>query len=125
AAPRYVPRVERVRQAVAAWAGKHPNATPLELASAKARIRKIERGRTSHAVLGFDLTFKPPKSVSVLWGIADHGTQVQLYEAHHEAVEATLKVIEAEVLRTRTGAQGVRQVGTRGLVAAAFDHWDS
>ncbi|WP_267897567.1 relaxase domain-containing protein [Cellulomonas rhizosphaerae] len=29
------------------------------------------------------------------------------------------------MIRTRVGAAGCRQVRTRGMVAAAFDHWDS
>jgi hypothetical protein len=37
-------------------------------------------------VAGFDLTFSVPKSVSVLWGLADPGTQAWIVEAHHAAV---------------------------------------
>src|SRR6478736_4297655 len=33
--------------------------------------------------------------------------------------------VEAEALFTRTVAQGRSRDRTRGLVAAAFDHWDS
>src|SRR5690606_34700848 len=39
--------------------------------------------------------------------------------------ERTLAIVERDVVRTRTGSQGVLQSSTRGLVAAAFDHWDS
>ena len=34
-------------------------------------------------------------------------------------------MIEAEAVFTRTGARGARRVRTTGLIAAAFDHWDS
>ena len=36
-----------------------------------------------------------------------------------------LAVIERDVARTRMGTNGVAQVETRGVIAAAFDHWDS
>ena len=38
---------------------------------------------------------------------------------------ATLELIEAEAVFTRIGARGARRVRTTGLIAAAFDHWDS
>lgn len=121
----YLSRTKRVEKRIAALVAKHPDLSAVEIGEYRTKFRAEERSRGGHAVLGFDLTFKPPKSVSVLWGVADHGIQVQLYEAHQEAVEATLRVIEAAILRTRTGHDGVRHIATRGLVAAAFDHWDS
>ena len=124
--PRFVSRAERVERRVRALLASHPDMLEQALDQAAARIVEEEsRIRPRHAVLGFDLTFKPPKSVSVLWAVADHGVQVQLYEAHQEALAATLELIEAHMLFTRTGTQGVRRVRTRGLVGAAFDHWDS
>src|ERR1019366_227304 len=33
-------------------------------------------------VAGFDLTFSPPKSVSVAWALADEGTKAVIYECH-------------------------------------------
>lgn len=124
--PKIPTRAERIERRVLALQAMHPELPPEERATAIEQIRDEERRtRPRHAVLGFDLTFKPPKSVSVLWAVADHGTQVQLVEAHHEALSATLRLIEEHMLGTRIGAQGVRKVRTRGLVAAAFDHWDS
>ena len=124
--PRFVSRAERVDRRVRALLTAHPDMPEQARDEATAKIIDEEsRTRTRPAVLGFDLTFKPPKSVSVLWAVADHGVQVQLYEAHQEALAATLELIEAHMLFTRTGTQGVRRVRTRGLVGAAFDHWDS
>src|SRR5699024_8789150 len=42
-----------------------------------------------------------------------------------EAIKETLAVFEQEVIMTRAGRHGVAQLETRGLVAAAFDHFDS
>ena len=38
-------------------------------------------------VAGFDLTFSPPKSVSVAWALADEGTKAVIYACHREAIE--------------------------------------
>ncbi|VEW10571.1 Multifunctional conjugation protein TraI [Brevibacterium casei] len=78
---------------------------------------------------GFDYTFSVPKSVSVLWGVADAGTQALIAQAHHDAVAEVVEFMEREVAATRTGytaADGaVAQVDVTGLVATAFDHYDS
>lgn len=80
---------------------------------------------TRHAVVGFDLTFSVPKSVSVLWALSPRSVQDQLLETHHQAVNATLEWLEANVIHTRAGRNGVAHLGTRGAIAAAFDHWES
>ena len=80
---------------------------------------------TRHAVVGFDLTFSVPKSVSVLWALSPRSTQDLILRTHHEAVEATLTWIEENVIHTRAGRNGVAHVGTKGVIAAAFDHWES
>ncbi|WP_263120721.1 MobF family relaxase [Cellulomonas sp. RIT-PI-Y] len=86
-------------------------------------------GRTpapdSQVVNGFDLTFRIPKSVSLLWAVADEETRRQIWDAHTESVGMTLDWIERDVLRTRSGRDGVAVETTRGLVAAAFDHFES
>jgi conjugative relaxase-like TrwC/TraI family protein len=88
-------------------------------------IAEEQDTKTRAAVAGFDLTFSVPKSVSALWALGDHPLQEQLYLAHRAAVSSTLELVEAEALFTRTGARGARRVRTGGLIAAAFDHWDS
>lgn len=98
-----------------------------------AEITKIEkeenrRGPRS-AVAGFDFTFSVPKSVSVLWGVADAGTQALIVEAHHEAVAQVAAFLEREVAATRAGSNArngaVAQHEVLGIAAAAYDHWDS
>jgi conjugative relaxase-like TrwC/TraI family protein len=76
-------------------------------------------------VAGFDLTFSVPKSVSVLWAIGDRNTQEVIYRAHQDAIAATMRWAEANVIFSRSGRGGAVQEDTRGVVAAAFDHWDS
>ncbi|MEQ4519288.1 MobF family relaxase [Pseudarthrobacter sp. B907] len=83
------------------------------------------QANTRHAVVGFDLTFSVPKSVSVLWALSPRSIQDQILQTHHDAVNATLEWLEANVIHTRGGRNGVAHLGTRGAIAAAFDHWES
>jgi conjugative relaxase-like TrwC/TraI family protein len=90
------------------------------------QIRKTEmRQKTKHAVAGFDLTFSPAKSISALWATADVGVQEQIVAAHHEALHDVFALIEQHAAFTRTGHGGIAQLDTRGLIAVAFDHWDT
>ena len=81
------------------------------------------------AVAGYDLTFSVPKSVSALWGVADKGTQALIVEAHHRAIADVLDLVEREVAATRRGVTAgngaVAQADVVGVIATAFDHWDS
>jgi len=87
-------------------------------------LAQATRQKTT-AVAGYDLTFTPVKSVSTLWAVADREVARQVEDAHHAAVEQTLKWLEQEVLFTRRGRGGVQQVKAMGLVAGLFTHRDS
>jgi conjugative relaxase-like TrwC/TraI family protein len=50
-------------------------------------------------VAGFDLTFKAPKSVSILFGIGDRALAGALRECHEEAVAEALDYLEREACR--------------------------
>ena len=84
---------------------------------------------TGAPVAGFDLTFSAPKSVSTLWAVADGGTQALIAQAHHAAIQEVIELLERDVAATRVGAKGPRgavaQVPVRGVIAAAYDHYDS
>ncbi|TFD16624.1 conjugal transfer protein [Cryobacterium sp. TMT1-21] len=81
------------------------------------------------AVAGYDFTFSIPKSASILWGVADAATQSRIVQAHHAAVTEVVAYMEREVAATRTGTTAhdgaVAQVDVTGLIATAFDHFDS
>ncbi|BCW70699.1 MobF family relaxase [Arthrobacter sp. NicSoilB8] len=87
--------------------------------------KKTGQPTVRHAVVGFDLTFSVPKSVSVLWALSPRSTQDRILQTHHDAVEETLAWLEENVIHTRAGRNGVAHLGTRGAIAAAFDHWES
>ncbi len=94
--------------------------------AAVARIVTEEKTRKRpRTVAGYDFTFSAPKSVSVLWAVADGGTQALIARAHHQAIRDVIELIERDVAATRVGTNGVAQMDVRGVIATAFDHFDS
>jgi conjugative relaxase-like TrwC/TraI family protein len=92
------------------WAGQHP-------LSGEALGRFPGR-----EIAGYDLTFRAPKSVSLLALLGDPDTAKTVTAAHEAAVDAAFSYIERSAARSRTGKNGVHQVEVQGLVAAAFRH---
>jgi len=97
--------------------GRHP-ATGTSLLEGQHR----QRGRRA----GFDVTFSPPKSVSVLEMAArlagDTATADAVWASHRAAVAATFAWMETELFVGRRGHEG-RDGTVRARVAAvAFDH---
>ncbi len=121
--PRYVPSAQRIAEAVA---GLPKSLTQAARAAAVMAIEaRVEASPSRRAVAGFDLTFTVPKSASVLWALGDDRVQAAVVEAHREATAAVLGLIEDRFLFTRTGSGSTVRVATAGMVAAAFDHFDS
>jgi conjugative relaxase-like TrwC/TraI family protein len=88
-------------------------------------------------VPGFDLTFKAPKSASVLYAVSDDPrVQGAVIDAGEVAMTAALGWIEREAIHVRRGSHnqawlavhgdepgaGPRQLPTSGVVAASFRH---
>ncbi|GAB3033973.1 hypothetical protein GCM10027052_09360 [Parafrigoribacterium mesophilum] len=118
---------ERIQDRIADLA---ESLTPDARAAAISEIEAEEAVRTSRrAVAGFDFTFSVPKSVSALWAVADGRTQSLIVEAHHAAVMDVIALMEREVAATRAGSNStegaVAQVEVTGLIATAYDHYDS
>jgi conjugative relaxase-like TrwC/TraI family protein len=99
---------------------------PTERASPGSAQEIVARRR---AVAGYDFTFSIPKSASILWGVSDAATQSLIVQSHHVAVSEVVAYMEREVAATRTGTTAydgaVAQVDVTGLIATAFDHFDS
>jgi DNA primase catalytic core len=74
------------------------------------------------AVAGFELTFTPVKSVSVLAAIGGQDVWAQVMDAHRAAVDTALEYVQGHAGYSRAGVNGIRQIDTRGLVIAAFEH---
>jgi conjugative relaxase-like TrwC/TraI family protein len=84
--------------------------------------RFAESRRATKARPGYDLTLRPPKSVSVVWALADDDTRAVIRDAHREAVDEVVRYYETQAVRIRQGSGHRRLVDTAGIVAAAFDH---
>lgn len=69
---------------------------------------------------GWDLTFSAPKSVSIVWAIADEGTRQRIEQAHFEAVRTIAG--ELERLTVVRKGKGGREREQAGLVVAAYRH---
>ena len=128
---RAFPEYDGAKARVAARVAKLPRGLSDEHrreAAAEIARDEVEAG-TRRAVAGYDFTFSVPKSVSALWGVADAGTQALILEAHHQAMQEVLAFLEREVATTRRGVDAgngaVAQADIVGIVATAYDHWDS
>lgn len=117
------PYEERVakRLAVIAEEMQRP-ATDIEIA----KVRREESVRQRAGVAGYDVVFAPVKSAALLWALDDRGeVQAAVRAAHEEAKASALQMLEQHAAYTRAGKGGVAQIETKGLVAVAFDHYDS
>ncbi len=121
--PTFKTATERINDAVA----KLPATMgALERQRAIEMIKKVETAKPVRAaVAGFDMTFTAPKSASTLWALAKPEAQHAVLAAHRQAVDQALAYLEDRFLHTRVGARSCAQVPTRGMIAAAFDHWDT
>jgi conjugative relaxase-like TrwC/TraI family protein len=118
--PSYADRVAARIAALPDGLSERQQSEMVEKIRAEEKARKVRR-----PVVGFDYVFNPPKSVSALWAVAEKRTREQITAAHHAAVADIVGLIERDVARTRIGTDGVAQVPVRGIIAAAFDHYDS
>jgi conjugative relaxase-like TrwC/TraI family protein len=87
-------------------------------------------------VPGFDLTFKVPKSASVLYAVSDDPrVQGAIVEAGEIAIREAIGWLEREAIQVQRGSHnqawlarqsdpsaGPRRLGTNGVVAAGFRH---
>jgi conjugative relaxase-like TrwC/TraI family protein len=81
---------------------------------------------TRQARTGFDVTFSPPKSVSVMWALTDDvKVRDGLRDIHEEAWRHAFGWLQETAASTRTGAGGHVQKDVDGLMAASFQHWFS
>lgn len=86
--PQYQSRADRIESRIAAL---DPKLADDERSVAVALIEAAESARkVRRAVAGFDFTFSAPKSVSVLWALADPETRQAVADAHHAAVADTI-----------------------------------
>jgi len=83
--------------------------------------RRVDRRRP-----GLDVTVSAPKSVSVLFALADPDISAQVRAAHQAAVSEVVDYLESVAGHGLRGHQGDGQraarIGTDGWIVAAFEH---
>jgi conjugative relaxase-like TrwC/TraI family protein len=88
-----------------------------------------EGARVDIRQCGMDLAISPPKSVSVLYALADPGVSASVVAAHEAAVNQALAYLERHAGHGLRGHQGhgkrATRIETNGLIAAAFTHHTS
>ena len=117
----------------AAWSGRAAQGLGLRGAIDPEHLRAVLDGRhptSGHrlrseraTVLGFDLTFSAPKSVSVVFALGGEEAARHVVSAHREGVQGALAYMESHALSGRRGSGEEREImPTTGLVAASFTH---
>ncbi len=81
-------------------------------------------GDTAKRVGGIDLTLSAPKSVSVVFALADDATRRAIEKAQHEACEATISFLERNAAFCRRGKNGHR-LERATLTVASFQHGEA
>ena len=97
---------------------------PLDAREFSGFVARQSRPATT-AVAGYDLTFTPVKSISIVWATAPRALARAIERAQRRAVKQGIAVLEQHAAFSRMGAGGVAQVESTGLIVAAFEHRDS
>ncbi|MCC5951911.1 MAG: relaxase domain-containing protein [Acidimicrobiia bacterium] len=77
---------------------------------------------TNRTVRGFDLCWRAPKSVSLLYAFGSPEVSNAVREAHDAAVAAAFGYLEANAAATRKGHGGLQTEPVDGFVASMFRH---
>jgi conjugative relaxase-like TrwC/TraI family protein len=77
---------------------------------------------TNRTVRGFDLCWRAPKSVSLLFAFGSPEVSRTVREAHDAAVAAAFGFLEAHAAATRKGHGGLQSEPVDGFVASMFRH---
>lgn len=113
-------------EARGAWLGRGAAATgrdgevgdgDLETLLGGAGLRRVP---SDQAIAGFDLTFRPPKSVSVLWGVASPAVALEVRDGHDAAVRDAMGYMERHACKARRGRDGILQVEGGGSSRLRF-----
>jgi conjugative relaxase-like TrwC/TraI family protein len=119
-------------EAAGEWIGSGAQGLGLEGSATGAQLRALLEGRDpatgellrSQAVqvTGWDVTYSPPKSVSVLHAVGDARVAAETLAAHRSAVRAALGYLESDACWTRRGAGGTTRLMGEGFVAVEYVH---
>ncbi len=84
----------------------------------------VKNAGAKNRQVGWDMTFSAPKSVSVIWGIADDDLRKKIEHLHNQAVDTAIDYLQKNCVWSRTGPGG-REWKRAEAVVAAFNHGTS
>ncbi len=104
--------------------GAHPGTGDQLLARPQPRryIDSACRQRTAEPVLGYDVRFAAPKSVSLLYAIGSPKVRAAVLHAHNDAVAQGMAYLQENACLVQRGRNGVTVERGAGLVGMAFRH---
>jgi conjugative relaxase-like TrwC/TraI family protein len=88
----------------------------------KFRLRPDGSEKRVEPVLGYDVRFSAPKSVSILYALGDEATRKRVLGVLNEAVRQGLAHLEHEACLVQRGKNGLRIEPGEGFVGMAFRH---
>lgn len=89
-----------------------------------ALLSTVGIGGPRRRVGGYDATFSAPKSLALLWALADDELRAKLEAAQAKAVAEAIALAEDYAAFCRFGRNGIHRANTR-LTVAAFQHGES
>ncbi len=82
-------------------------------------VRFMAARRQPQVVIGYDVTFSAPKSLSIVWAVGDTATRRLCEEAFEAGVARGLRYLEEQAIWVRRG-RGHEQAS--GMIAASYRH---
>lgn len=112
---------------MAVLAGKHPGTDePLVIRPApRTYVDAGGRERRLEPILGYDIRFSAPKSISLLYAIGSPRVRRAIVRAHDDAVAQAVAYMERNACFVRRGKGGATIEPGAGLIAMAFRHRSS
>ncbi|MEZ5078116.1 MAG: MobF family relaxase [Solirubrobacterales bacterium] len=104
--------------------GRDPTSGAQLLKRPATKVHELPDGTTKRkeAVLGFDVRFSAPKSVSILYALGDEATRARVLEIVNEAVRQGIGHLEHQACFVRRGDGGGEVERGRGFAGMAFRH---
>ncbi len=108
-------------------AGKHPKTGKVLVKRPKPRTYVDASGvkRKVEPILGYDIRFSAPKSVSLLWAIGSKEVQATILQAHDYAIGEALGYLERHACFVRRGYGGGEIEPGEGFISMSFLHRSS
>jgi conjugative relaxase-like TrwC/TraI family protein len=108
-------------------AGKHPKTGKVLVKRPKPKTYVDASGvkRKVEPILGYDIRFSAPKSVSLLWAIGSKDVQATILQAHDHAIGEALGYLERHACFVRRGDGGTGIERGEGFISMSFLHRSS